>query len=55
MKNLQALVTKQRKKLSNLEETLEHHMRFSGVRFQEDISWGHYRVTRQIQQKCQNC
>ena len=37
MKNLQALVTKQRKKLSNLEEKLERHMRFSGVRIQEDI------------------
>ena len=37
MKNLQALVTKQRKKLSNLEDKLERHMRFSGVRIQEDI------------------
>ena len=37
MKNLQALVTKQRKKLSDYEKRLECHMRVSGVRIQEDI------------------
>ena len=37
MKNLQALVTKQRKKLSNYEERLQHHMHVSGVHIQEDI------------------
>ena len=37
MKNLQALVTKQRKKLSDYEKRLERHMRVSGVRIQEDI------------------
>ena len=37
MRNLRALVTKQRRRLSNLEEKLEHHVRISGVRIQEDI------------------
>lgn len=37
MQNLQALITKQRRSLNNLEEKLKHHVHSSGVRIQKYI------------------